>query len=53
MEYKAPQIEDLGDIADMTAQFDKVGTTADGMGVPNLDSSVIPPPFNSILPGPP
>ena len=52
MGYEAPQIEDLGGVADLTAQFDKVGRAADGMGVPDLDGSSIPPPFNSII-GPP
>lgn len=42
MGYEAPQIEDLGDVADLTAQFDKVGPQADFYGLPNLDGSIIP-----------
>jgi hypothetical protein len=44
MEYESPQIEDLGGIAALTTQFDKLGDFPDALNPnpANLDGSIIP-----------
>lgn len=43
MEYESPRIDDLGDVAGLTGQLDKVGDPPDFLTpqVPDLDGSIV------------
>lgn len=44
MEYETPRIDDLGDVASLTGQLDKIGEAPDAATpfIPALDGSIIP-----------